>query len=525
MNFPLSPSRKAIIVLGLSLLGGFAAQAAPGEKIRVIVAFKPGHGAAIEQAVIASQGKVKLRIHGMDAVAVEVSEHALAGLERNPNVEYVEEDVKRHPLAGTTPSTGSPYLGGQLVPYGIKMVQADQLPDTYAANRKVCIIDSGYAKGHDDLSVGANITGDNDPGTGDWFTDENHHGTHVAGTISALNNSGIGVVGVTSNNQLKLHIIKVFGADAWAYSSTLASAANKCGTAGANVISMSLGGSFSSRTEQKAFDTLYTSGNGGKGVLSIAAAGNDGNTRVSYPAGYASVVSVAAIDESKAWATFSQYNKDVEIAAPGVNVLSTVPSGAGSVSSLTVNATAFEVSGMDGSPKATASGTLRDFGLGDTIIYGGMNGSVCLIQRGTIEFGLKVKNCEDSGGVGAIIYNNVAGSFGGTTGTYLTTIPSVTASDNVGTTLKSFFNGTATVAVSPSNYAFFDGTSMATPHVSAVAALVWSYYSTCTAAQIRTTLNNSAENLGAAGRDTKFGYGLVQAKAAYDRAQRLGCGK
>ena len=83
----------------------------------------------------------------------------------------------------------------------------------------------------------------------------------------------------------------------------------------------------------------------------------------------------------------------------------------------------------------------------------------------------------------------------------------------------------ATVAVSPSNYAFFNGTSMATPHVSAVAALVWSYFPTCTVAQIRATLNNSAEDLGAAGRDTKFGYGLVRAKAAFDRAQSLGCGK
>jgi subtilisin family serine protease len=521
MNLQLSYGRQAVIALGLAMLGGSTVLAAPPEQIRVIVAFKPGYGATIEQAVIASSGKVMLRIHGMDAMAVEVSEHALSGLERNPNVDYVEEDVKRYPLAGTTPSDGSPYATGQLVPYGIKMVQADQLPDTYADTRKVCIIDSGYAWGHEDLSSSANITGDNDSGTGAWNTDENHHGTHVAGTISALNNSGIGVVGVAANSKLKLHIIKVFGKDGWAYSSTLASAANKCGTAGANVISMSLGGSFSSRTEQKAFDTLYTS----KNVLSIAAAGNGGNTRVSYPAGYSSVVSVAAIDENKAWATFSQYNKDVEIAAPGVNVLSTVPTGSGSVSSLTVNSAAYEAGGMDGSPKATASGMLKDFGLGDSYVPGSMTGTVCLIQRGTIEFGLKVKNCQDSGGMGAVIYNNVAGSFSGTTGTYATTIPSVTTSDTVGATLKGLTGTWATVAVSPSNYAFFDGTSMATPHVSAVAALVWSYFPTCTAAQIRTTLNNSAEDLGAAGRDAKFGYGLVRAKAAYDRAKSLGCGK
>ena len=81
----------------------------------------------------------------------------------------------------------------------------------------------------------------------------------------------------------------------------------------------------------------------------------------------------------------------------------------------------------------------------------------------------------------------------------------------------------ATVAVTATNYAFFDGTSMATPHVSAVAALVWSYFPACTAAQIRSTLGKSAQDLGAAGRDTKFGYGLVQARAAYDRISSLGC--
>jgi hypothetical protein len=57
-----------------------------------------------------------------------------------------------------------------------------------------------------------------------------------------------------------------------------------------------------------------------------------------------------------------------------------------------------------------------------------------------------------------------------------------------------------------------------------VAALVWSYFPTCTGSQIRNSLNKSAEDLGAAGRDAQFGFGLVRAKAAYDRIQSLGCG-
>lgn len=499
-----------------SLSGG--AMAAPPDKTRIIVSFKPGAAAHVRAAVAAARGSVKHEIFGMHAMAVEVPNNALAGLENNPNVEYIEEDVIRVPFALTSPSA-APYAAGQLVPYGIKLVQADQLSDTNTGNRKVCIIDSGYNQAHEDLS-GNQVTGEYDAGTGWWYNDGDGHGTHVAGTIAAVNQSGTGVVGVNPNKLLKLHIVKVFGdTGTWAYSSTLASAANKCGAAGANVISMSLGGGRKSMTEQKAFDQLQT-----KGVLSIAAAGNDGNTVVSYPAGYASVVMVGAVDENKAWATFSQYNSKVELAGPGVSVLSTVPMGKGIEASVTVGSSSYASGAMEGSPKATATAPLADFGIGDSV-NSAMAGKVCLIQRGTVDFATKVSNCQTSGGVGAIVYNNVAGAFGGTLGTTVTNIPSVTVSDTDGLAMKAQLGQSATVAVQASNYAYYDGTSMATPHVSAVAALVWSYFPTCTGSQIRTSLANSALDLGPAGRDTKFGYGLVQAKAAYDRITAMGCGK
>ena len=86
--------------------------------------------------------------------------------------------------------------------------------------------------------------------------------------------------------------------------------------------------------------------------------------------------------------------------------------------------------------------------------------------------------------------------------------------------MKALRGQSATVGVEAANYAYFDGTSMATPHVSAVAALVWSYFPTCTATQIRNALNATAQDLGTAGRDTKFGYGLVQAKAAHTYLSR-----
>jgi len=178
---------------------------------------------------------------------------------------------------------------------------------------------------------------------------------------------------------------------------------------------------------------------------------------------------------------------------------------------------------MDGSPTGTISAPLADFGLGGSVVAGSMNGMVCLIQRGTYEFGVKVANCQASGGLAAVVYNNAAGSFGGTLGTTPSSIPSVTASDTEGAAMKGQLGQTATVAVTASNYAYFDGTSMATPHVSAIAALIWSYAPKCTNAQVRTALTSTAMDLGATGRDTKFGYGLVQAQRAKDALVALNC--
>lgn len=517
-QFKVSKIAAGAKMLAAVVAVGAAGQAfAANDTTRVIVHFQPGKAAQMKSAIGSAKGNIKHEIFGTDAMAIEVPVQALKGLKNNPNVIEIEEDVKRFPFATTSASTGTPFALGQLVPWGIKATQSDLLSDVNAGNRKVCIIDSGYDRNHEDLN-GNVVTGEYDSGTGWWYNDENHHGTHVAGSIAAINNSGTGVVGVNPNKKLKLHIVKVFGADGWAYSSTLASAVNKCVAAGSNVISMSLGGGGSSRTEQRAFDSAQS-----KGILSIAAAGNDGNTVVSYPAGYASVMMVAAVDEFNKWATFSQYNSKVEISGPGVAVLSTVPMGGGLESKLSVGATAYTPGDMSGSPKGNVTAPLADFGLGDNV-NSAMSGKVCLIQRGTVDFATKVNNCKASGGVGAVVYNNAAGAFGGTLGTSVTTIPSVTATDVDGAAMKGQLGQNATVEVKATNYAYYDGTSMATPHVSAVAALVWSYFPTCTGSQIRSSLIKSAKDLETAGKDNKTGYGMVQAKAAHDRIKSLGCG-
>lgn len=444
-------------------------------------------------------------IHEFDeygVIAAQLPAHALNALASNPNVASIAEDPPRYPMAETTP-------------YGIPMVQADLVSDANAGNRMVCIIDSGYSEQHEDLGS-SGVTGTDDSGTGNWNEDTCGHGSHVAGTVAALGND-TGVLGVLPGGNINLHIVKVFdGADcAWTYSSDLINALNTCTAAGANVVSMSLGGGKGiGPWEEQAFDDAYSAG-----VLSVAAAGNDGSTNLSYPASYDSVVSVAAIDETKTVADFSQKNAQVELAAPGVSVLSTVPFVEDV--SLTVGGVEYAGNHITNAPRTSGvDGALANGGLCDGT--GSWSGSVVLCERGEISFYDKVANVESSGGVAAVIYNNEPGGFLGTLGDGNTSsIPAISLNQEDGQYLAGNeigANGTVVDLLDEpaSGYAYYNGTSMATPHVSGVAALVWSHFPTLSNVEIRDTLASTAEDLGAAGRDDSYGYGLVQAAAAVD---------
>ncbi|MBI4731940.1 MAG: S8 family serine peptidase [Chloroflexi bacterium] len=499
------------------LSGAFAGS--PNGKVRVLVQFAPGAKNAMERALQGVGGEIHFAFDELDVFAVTLPEAALDGISHNPNVVLIEEDAPRY-FVSTMPSSPETIqaLPPQTVPYGIDMVQArdvwdsnrDGVVDTRAppgSSRKICIIDSGMYTAHEDLT-GINVTG---YGTG-WNSDGLGHGTHVAGTIAAMNDA-LGVVGVTPGT-VNLYIVKVFGdIGEWIYSSTLIDAANRCYNAGANIISMSLGGSRSVATERRGFDSLYS-----KGVLSIAAAGNDGTTAYNYPASYSSVMSVAALDSTKTWADFSQYNNQVEIAAPGVGVLSTIPYKEYNV--LTVDGITYIGNQIEFAARGTVSGALVDGGLCDAT--GAWSGKVVLCARGSIDFYTKVMNVQNSGGAAAVIYNNAPGNFFGTLGDgNSSTIPAISLSQEDGQYLvanKLGFPGTveSTRYWPVSNYEYYDGTSMSTPHVSAVAALVWSAMPTATNADIRNALTVTAEDLGAPGRDVYYGYGLVQAKAALD---------
>jgi serine protease len=479
---------------------------------RVWVEFRPGTKANVERALKGAGAQFHYTFDELNAFAVSLPEKALGGIRRNPNVVMIEEDAKRYPH-------------GQTVPYGIDMVQArdvwdanrDGVIDTGAptgAGRLVCIIDSGLHTAHEDLT---NVTVIGGYPSG-WNSDGCGHGTHVAGTIAAANNA-LGVVGV-SPGTVSLYIVKVFGNDCgWAYSSDLADAANRCDAAGAKVINMSLGGGRSVRSEQNTFNNLYN-----KGVLSIASAGNAGNTQTSYPAGYSSVVSVAAIDSNKVVASFSQKNSTVELAAPGVGVLSTVP---WTSATITVDGVKYLGALIEFAKEAQASGALVDGGLCTATNTSAWSGKVVLCERGDVSFYDKVRNVQNSGGAAAVIYNNVPGGFGGTLGSgNSSTIPAMSLSREDGIYLiANKLNQTGAVdtrIVKPgSGYEAWDGTSMAAPHVSGVAALVWSANPSWSNVQIRNALTGSAEDLGASGRDNSYGWGLVR---AYNALVFLGYG-
>ncbi|NKI36548.1 S8 family serine peptidase [Wenzhouxiangella sp. XN79A] len=492
--------------IGLAFAGSALA-----EDDRWIVHFNPGQSSAGIAAAQNAGGQLKrdLTPAGINAVAIEIPEAALNGLRNNPNVAFIEEDVRRYPMA-------------ESVPFGIPMVQAGAgglQPGN--GKRTVCIIDSGYHIDHEDLQT-AGVTGD---GAGNPFIDSCGHGTHVAGTVAALGGNGTGVVGVVGDGSLDLHIVKVFGDDNWtsgscgySYSSDIAAAANLCAQAGADVINMSLGGGAPTSAEEQAFQNLLDAN-----ILSIAAAGNDGNSTSSYPASYPAVMSVAAIDSTRTVASFSQYNPSVEIAAPGVDTVSTVPNIGAIVD---VAGTTFSVLPIDRTAITTVTGPLATNGGLCDGTDSAWSGQVVLCERGAISFSDKVNNVEASGGIAAIIYNNVAGGFGalvecnGPSWRACNSIPAVTMSQADGQSLLDSAGASTTVSTqstAPANgYESYNGTSMATPHVAGVAALVWTHNTSWTAAQIRDALTATAEDLGAPGRDDFYGFGLVQAQAALD---------
>jgi thermitase len=150
------------------------------------------------------------------------------------------------------------------------------------------------------------------------WQDDHGHGTHTAGIIGASANNTIGVAGAAYPVQLVIY--KVLNQSGSGDDGTIAQGIIDAVNNGAAVISMSLGGAGYSQTFQGAINYAWS-----KNVLVVAAAGNSGSSALFYPAGANHAIGVGATDNSDTWATFSNYGNQIAVGAPGVGIMSTVP--------------------------------------------------------------------------------------------------------------------------------------------------------------------------------------------------------
>ena len=299
-------------------------QYVPGQ---VVVGFRPNVDPVTRRLVLANEGaKTLSSIHQVGATVVHVQgsvENAIAELESNPAVAYAEPNWIYH--ADAVPNDPS-----YPQDYGLAKIQAPQAWDvtTGSAAVTVAVVDTGIATDHPDLSANVVpgydfVQNDTDP------RDFNGHGTHVAGTIGAKGNNGIGVAGVNWN--VHLMPVRVLDGDGSGSSSDITNGFLYACTHGARIVNASLGGGGYYTPMKNAIASPECAN-----TLFVLAAGNNGvsdDSSPHYPCNYGAppdnlpnVICVAATDQTDTLASFSNYGANsVDLAAPGVGVTSTWP--------------------------------------------------------------------------------------------------------------------------------------------------------------------------------------------------------
>jgi subtilisin family serine protease len=233
----------------------------------------------------------------------------------NRSVQYVPNDVVF--------ASGAPIPLTYGAAWGLKAIKADQAWDTTQgdASVKVAVIDTGVDMAHPDLQANLDTRGAlNVLEAGRPVDDDFGHGTHVAGIIAAVGDNKLGLLGVAPKT--KVMPIRVLGVDGSGSVLDLVAAIDHAVAQGAKVINMSLGSPDRSQIEAEAIQRAQAAG-----VVVVAAAGNEATTGnyLEYPASYPGVLSVAAVGPDMKRAPFSNFNSSVSIAAPGVDIFSTLP--------------------------------------------------------------------------------------------------------------------------------------------------------------------------------------------------------
>lgn len=464
-----------------------------------------------------------LVIQSDDARAVE-------SLKQHPAVAFVEEEMW-HPAPKPMGTFGSENFEifrklKMDLPWGIEAVKAPAAwATTKGAGARVMVLDTGLEVKHPAIAQrfekGQNFTSADSADISDTVG----HGTHVSGTILAGGMRG-GLLGVAPEAKLLMgKVCSVGGCSSVA----IASGIDWAVAEKVDVVNMSLGGMFISNGEATALTKAEAAG-----VMVVAASGNDGTGTVSYPGAFKTVLAVGAVDSNMIKADFSQWGPELGVVAPGVDVFSSVPLGTGRGGNVETDADGKGLSlvkstPFQGSPVGSVNNVEVVFaGLGKAADFTGVSvaGKIALISRGEIPFKEKVANAIANGAVGMIVFNNAPGLIQGSLsddGSEVA-IPAAMIEQTAGELMKESLNKSvivrATVEVVRTDYANNQGTSMATPHVAGVAALVRAANKNLTPEQVREVLKSTATPLGPNDQN-QYGSGMVNAEAAVAKAASM----
>jgi len=259
--------------------------------------------------------EVKENLDSIDVSTVKASAEAIEEIQKDSNVESVELDLDLE-LFGNGESI---LLEDQILPWGIERVGAsNSWIKATGKNVKIAVIDSGVNKNHPDLKRNV-VGGVSFVNSSEYWEDDLGHGTSVAGVISALDND-LGVVGVAPESEI--YSVKVIGLSGgklsnfiqgiqWAIDNDM------------DVVVMSLGIPVDSPSLRKIVDEAYLNG-----IVLVAGSGK--NSEIYYPAKYSSVIAVGSVDKNNELTDENGNGEELELVAPGKNIISTDSEGYGS---------------------------------------------------------------------------------------------------------------------------------------------------------------------------------------------------
>jgi subtilisin family serine protease len=488
---------------------------------RVLVTFAAGRRDAGLEDLRGRDGRVRRSFAATQAVAADLPRAEIERLERERTVVRVEPDPPRRPF-GLAEAELEPALLNGL--YGLLSTRA--LP-AQAATRTdgttVCVADTGVDGTHPDIAPSYeggvdSIDRDDDPSAPLGGTED--HGTHVAGTIvGALN--GYGVRGVAPG--VRLVHARVLGSEGGSASSVMDGVRRLVDERGCAVINMSLGGGGFTQAEADFYAQMAE-----RGVVIVAASGNEAASKVAYPAAYPGVISVGAVNRQNEHAIFSNVGEGLDLGGPGVDVLSALPRGTGRSATISVSdGDPVEVQevGNSGLTEGVSAQTADVGPAGSPSAFAPAAGKVALVFPDPA-ITMRVPDLLTAAmNVGAVAVALVSPR----PTPYVFTLPSTTTNDGrpwlpvVALTADQGENvrqaGAVVIANRPSDWGHLSGTSMASPHVAGVAALVRATRPSLTPEQVERILESTAVDLGPSGYDTTYGNGLVDAERAVAAAR------